>query len=198
MNNQTLEYYNKAARGYSADTFSVDVSGLRERFLKYLAPGARILDFGCGSGRDAKAFLEAGYRAAAADGSPELCRIASENAGIPVKCMRFRELDAAAEYDGIWACASLLHLPKGELPDVFRRMAAALKPGGCLYVSFKYGNFEGERNGRHFTDMTEEDLKELTGSGHFGEWMIEEMWITGDARPGRAAEKWLNAILKMK
>lgn len=196
MNNKTIEFYNKKAEEYNADTFSANVSELRKKFLQYLQPGSSILDFGCGSGRDSKAFQEAGYRTDAIDGSEELCRIASKNAGIPVKCVLFQELNATDQYDGIWACASLLHLPKQELTEVFRRMEKALKKNGCIYVSFKYGNFAGERNGRYFTDLTEDALRKLSGKDE--NLMIEETWITGDARPGRSEEKWLNAILKKK
>lgn len=194
MNNKTIEYYNKKAEEYSTDTFSANVSDLRMKFLKHLEPGDYILDFGCGSGRDTKAFLEAGYCMDAIDGSEELCRIASKNTGISVKCMRFQDLNVREQYNGIWACASLLHLPREELAAVFVKMATALKTGGYLYVSFKYGNFEGERNDRYFLDLTKDSLKQLTD--RCGNLVIEETWITGDVRPERAEEKWLNAILK--
>ena len=107
----------------------------------------RILDLGCGSGRDTKYFLEHGYRVDAIDGSAELCALASEYTGIPVKCQLFQELDASEVYDGIWACSSLLHLSYGELDEVLYRIEKALKPQGILYMSFKHGVFEGERNG---------------------------------------------------
>ena len=194
MNNRTIEYYNKKAEEYSTGTFLADVSNLRTEFLKYLKPGAYILDFGCGSGRDAKAFSEAGYHIDAIDGSEELCRIASGNTGLLVKCMCFQDLNTKEKYDGIWACASLLHLPRRELADVFVKMETALKTGGYLYVSFKYGNFEGECDSRYFLNLTEDSLKHLTE--HCGSLVIEETWITRDVRPGRSEEKWLNAILK--
>ena len=91
----------------------------------------------------------------AIDGSEELCKIASEYTGISVKQMMFHELSGVEKYDGIWACASILHLEKGDLPDVLQKMANALKTGGVIYTSFKYGDFEGERNGRYFTYLTE-------------------------------------------
>lgn len=194
MNNKTIEYYDHNAVKYSNDTFCADVSGLHTEFLKYLKPGSYILDFGCGSGRDAKAFSEAGYHIDAIDGSEELCRIASKNTGISVKCMRFQDLNAREKYDGIWACASLLHLPKQELADVLKKMKIALKAGGHLYVSFKYGDFQGEQNGRYFLNLTEDSLKHI--ADRYGKLMIEETWITRDVRPGRSEEKWLNAILK--
>ena len=172
----------------------MDFSGIQNRFLSHLPEGALILDFGCGSGRDTRYFLGKGFRVEAADGSEELCRLASVYTGIPVKQMLFQELEETEKYDGIWACASILHLRREELPEVFRKMYRALKPGGILYVSFKYGDFEGERNGRYFRDMTEETAEELLES--VPELKIKERWVTGDVRAGRGAEKWLNMILR--
>ena len=173
--------------GLVNEVFSKDI-------LSHLPEGALILDFGCGSGRDMRYFLGKGFRVEAADGSEELCRLASVYTGIPVKQMLFQELEETEKYDGIWACASILHLRREELPEVFRKMYRALKPGGILYVSFKYGDFEGERNGRYFTDMTEETAEELLES--VPELKIKERWVTGDVRAGRGAEKWLNMILR--
>lgn len=130
----------------------------------------------------------------ATDGSEELCRLASEYTGIPVRQMLFEELDAKAQYDGIWACSSILHLSKESLKDVLRKMIAALKENGIIYTSFKYGTFEGERNGRFFTDFTEKTFREFS-VGIEG-MQIEEIWITGDVRPGRGDERWLNLILR--
>ena len=130
----------------------------------------------------------------ATDGSEELCRLASEYTGIPVRQMLFEELDAKAQYDGIWACSSILHLSKESLKDVLKKMIAALKEHGIIYTSFKYGTFEGERNGRFFTDFTEETFREFVAD--VDGIRIEEMWITGDVRPGRGDERWLNLILR--
>ena len=191
--NQTLNYYAENAADFAAGTVNVDFSATQERFLNKLQTGAAILDLGCGSGRDTKAFLERGYRVTASDGSPELCKSASAYTGIPVRQMLFNELDDVKAYDGIWACASILHVPSTELPDIFRRMITALKPGGTIYTSFKYGTFEGERNGRRFTDYTEETFSAFIKQ--FPELTIEDQWISADIRPGRSNEKWLNVIL---
>ncbi len=190
----TLDYYARNAAEFAAGTAGVDISGIQSRFLMRLSPGASILDLGCGSGRDTKAFLKSGFRVTAADGSPELCALASAFTGIPVRKMLFSELTDRDAYDGIWACASLLHVPSADLPDIFRRIITALKPGGVLYVSFKYGTFEGERNGRRFTDFTEETFSAFLA--RFPELTAEECWISSDLRPGRETEKWLNLILK--
>jgi len=108
--------------------------------------------------------------------------------------MLFQDLDAAEEYDGIWACSSILHLDRAELAEVMQKIRAALRPGGILYTSFKYGEFSGERNGRFFTDMTEESFGRLLEDT--GGFEIIRLWITSDVRPGRDSEKWLNVLLR--
>ncbi len=192
MNTDTLKYYETNAENFIKGTISVDLSATQDRFLGHLA-GKRILDFGCGSGRDTKYFLDKGYEVAAIDGSRELCKVASTYTGIEVKHMYFRELEDSEAYDGIWACSSILHLPKGELEEVMEKMARALVPGGIIYTSFKYGSFEGERNGRYFTDFTEEAFSAFIRGVE--ELAIVEHWITGDARPGREDEKGRNYFL---
>ena len=191
--NGTLDYYCLNAADYAKQTLTVDFSDTQDRFLEKLPAGAHILDFGCGAGRDTKYFLEHGYIVTAVDGSPELCEIASKHTGIPVRHMFFQDLNDAEAYDGIWACASVLHLPIDILNDVFSRMSTAVRTNGILYVSFKYGSFEEERNDRWFTDFTEE--KFLTFLQRFPELAIVNMWTSNDVRPGRENEKWLNIIL---
>ncbi len=190
----TLDYYDQNAEAFVSHTVSVSLGDIQNRFLEKLPPHGLILDFGCGSGRDTKYFLSRGFRVEAADGSGELCKIASKYTGITVRRMLFQELNETDKYDGIWACSSILHLEKTELTKVMGKMIRALTKRGIIYTSFKYGTFEGERNGRYFTDMTEET---------FGAWIdaieglkTEELWITSDARPGRGEEKWLNLILR--
>lgn len=192
--NETLEYYNVNAENFAAGTVHVDFRETQERFLKYLSTRGRILDFGCGSGRDAKYFHDRGFEVEAVDGSEELCKRAAEYSGIPVKQMLFSELEASEEYDGIWACASILHLSSSELKCVFRKMINALKSGGILYVSFKYGEYEGVRNDRYFTDFTEGSFEKFIAD--MANIRTMEVWITGDVRPGREDEKWLNLILR--
>ena len=162
--------------------------------MKELPLNAYILDFGCGSGRDTKYFLDKGFLVTATDGSVELCKFASELSGIEVKQMFFEELSEIETYDGIWACSSILHLPYAELKDVMQKMIRAVKCGGIIYTSFKYGTFEGERNGRYFTDMDEAKLNEFLHN--FSDVKLEALWVKGDVRPDRSAEKWLNLILR--
>ena len=191
---KTIEYYNQNADMFAQGTRLVDFTVVQERFAKMLPVGSRILDFGCGSGRDTKYFLEKGYRVEATDGSSELCKSASDFTGIEVKEMLFQDLDASGKYEGIWACSSILHLSKKELLPVIRKMCDALKNNGVIYTSFKYGDFEGERNGRYFTDFTEDTFDKFIKV--IQELTIEEEWITSDVRPGRGEEKWLNLILR--
>lgn len=196
MGSTTLDYYDQNAEGFAAGTLYVKFTAIQDRFLGYLAPGALILDFGCGSGRDSRYFLSRGYKVEACDGSEQMVKIAEKTAGIPVKQMLFDELSEVERYDGIFACASILHVPSAALPDIFRRLKRAVKRDGIIYVSFKYGDFEGERNGRYFTDLTEERLRALLEEADpIAPLSIIDLWITGDARPGRSHENWLNAIL---
>ena len=191
---KTLMYYDDNADIFIHETRNVDFSAVQNLFLSRLKKSAVILDFGCGSGRDTKCFLDKGYSVEAVDGSTEMCKAASEYTGTEVKQMLFQELNAYEKYDGIWACSSILHLKSSELKDVLKKMCCALKSNGVAYVSFKYGSFEGERNGRYFIDMTEATLKKVLEE--VGGFIVEEEWITGDVRQGREDERWLNVILR--
>lgn len=193
---ETLTYYNTHARSFAQSTRDVDFTAIQNKFLDKFPAGAFILDFGCGSGRDTRYFLDRCYRVEAIDGSEELCRLAGEYTGIEVKCMLFQELQDTDRYDAVWACSSILHLTYDDLITVLEKIARALKDRGLLYTSFKYGTEEGERNGRYFTDMTEEKLTGLLEK--VPDFEIEEQWITSDVRPGRGEEKWLNLFLRKK
>lgn len=191
---QTLGYYQRNAAEFVRGTINADMGTNRRKFLMRIPEHGSILDFGCGSGRDAKIFLELGYTVEAVDGCRELCELATEYTGIPVRELDFLELDERERYDGIWACASILHLPYEELKEVFGKMTAALKNGGVIYVSFKYGEFEGERNGRYFTDMTEDGLRRLVDE--IDGVSVEELWVTADVREGRGDERWVNGVVR--
>ena len=122
------------------------------------------------------------------------CKAASEFTQIDVKNKLFQDLSASSLYDGIWACSSILHLSLDELILVMTKIENALKNNGILYTSFKYGEFSGERNGRYFTDMTEGRLDSILQKCPY--FQIIEIWKTGDVRPGRHAEQWLNILLR--
>lgn len=193
MENKTIDYYNENAETFIRGTVSVDFKETQDKFIKALS-GTKVLDFGCGSGRDTKYFIAAGLDVVATDGSEEICKSASKYTGIEVKHMLFQELYEVNQYDGIWACSSILHLKKAELGVVLEKMIQALVSNGIIYTSFKYGDFEGERNGRYFTDFTIDLFKDFIKD--FTSVVIEEYWITKDARPGRDKERWLNLILR--
>jgi len=192
--NNTLGYYDSYADEFYKSTVNIEFTTMQEHFLTKLKNGSNILDFGCGSGRDTKYFFEQGYNVEAIDGSAELCKLASKYTGIKVRNIFFQNLSEVDKYDGIWACSSILHLPVGELDEVMRKMMIALKKNGIMYTSFKYGIFAGERNGRYFTDMTEEKMEKLLHETSV--FHTEEQWISTDVRPGRGEEKWLNIILR--
>lgn len=191
--NETKEYYQNNAQAFFDDTVNADISEQYDRFLKYIPNGGKILDFGCGSGRDAKAFLQKGYCVNAIDGSSELCRLASDYCGIPVKCMDFYDLPDTEKYDGIWACASLLHIPKNEMPIILSKMEKALTHNGIIYASFKLGDFEGNRNGRFFSDVNPVIFEEMI-SDVIGLVKVDE-WFTEDVRPEKKTT-WYNVILR--
>ena len=192
--NETLAYYDQNAAAFAAGTEKVDFAEMQDQFLALLPPGSKILDFGCGSGRDTRYFLDRGYYVDATDGSEEMCRYAEKYTGIPVRKMLFSELNAVDVYDGIWACSSILHVRLPELPDVFGKMVRALRKHGIIYTSFKYGTYAGMRNGRHFTDFTEESFEKFLLD--IPNLQMRQMWVTSDVRPWRADEKWLNLILE--
>ena len=143
---KTLKYYNENAQSFASGTVSVKFTKVQDKFLEKLNPDAYILDFGCGAGRDTKYFLSRGYQVDAVDGSEQLCRIASEYTEIKVRQMLFQELDEKEKYDGIWACASILHLPKKQLREVLENMYAALK-------SVKYLPFRSPSNSPYLKEV---------------------------------------------
>lgn len=193
MTNNTINFYNEHVKDFAQDTIEAKMTEVQERFLKHLSAGSRILDLGCGSGRDSLLFLQRGFRVTALDGSKELCNSAAKLIGQAVICKTFDEINYEEEFDGVWACASLLHVTSEELKSAIGNAIKALKPGGVFYNSFKYGDFEGDRQGRYYTDLTEDTFGKLISN--FNEVKIAELWISGDVRPDREEEKWLNAIL---
>ncbi len=187
-----LNYYESNAERFAAETGGVDMTALYEPFLALLQPGARVLDAGCGSGRDARAFAAMGYRVTAFDASPAMAAVAERLTGSPVRVLRFQDVDYGPEFDGVWACASLLHVRREQVGDCLSRLARSLREGGVLFVSVKYGVADSEREGRPFTNFTPESLRlAVEGDAQFA---VHRLWLTEDARPGRAGELWVNAL----
>ncbi|MFD1385138.1 class I SAM-dependent methyltransferase [Rhodanobacter aciditrophus] len=187
----TNQYYSESAESFTANTLHVDMSEFYQRFLPYIPPNAHILDAGCGSGRDAKRFKSLGFQVDAFDASPELAAIASKLLQLPVVVQTFQQFDGIDLYDGIWCCASLLHVPNLELNDVIKRLHRALKYEGVLYMSFKYGIEERVKEGRFFNDQTEQTIQQYLSG-----FRVLDTWVTGDQRPDRGSEQWLNLIVQ--
>lgn len=186
----SIAYYDQHADDYFSSTVDADVSALHARFLKHVTPGGTILDAGCGSGRDARVFAQAGYQVVAFDGSAAMTRLAAGFTGLPVRHMTFDQMNWRESFDGIWASASLLHVPRPELPATFCKFAAALRPGGAWYLSIKLGEGTRAVEGRTFTDVTKAELASLLRRAGV---TTSDIWLSDDVRPGRA-DRWVNAI----
>ncbi len=188
----TLTYYETHALEFVDRSVGAGMGDLYERFLAAIPEGGSILDAGCGSGRDAKMFKSLGYQVDAFDGSAEVARLASAYCGFEVHHRLFDDVSATGAYDGVWACASLLHVPLAELEAVTRKLWRAVRVGGCMYASFKYGCNEREAGGRHFTDL---DVS--SGSDIFwglGDIYSVESWLSDDTL-GRG-ERWINFLIR--
>ncbi len=195
MKDNNINYYNQNANDFFENTVNIDMSFWRGKFTALVTAGGRILDAGCGSGRDSKAFIKEGFSVVAFDASSEMCKKASQLLGQEVWQMRFDEMSFDEEFDGVWACASLLHANKNELSDVLMKINQALKNNGVFYASFKYGNGVTLRGERNFIDFTEESIKPYLVKTGFE---LIDSGITTDVRPGREDEKWTNVIVKKK
>lgn len=194
---KTLDTYNETAQDFFDSTVGGDMTSLCNHFLECIktslpneaAPS--ILDLGCGSGRDTKYFLTKGCQVTAVDGSAELCRLASEYTGIEVINQTFEELDYEEAFDGVWACASLLHVAKEDMHDMICRIERALKSGGVFYTCFKNGSSEEFRGGRYYSDYSKDAVAELFADTNL---QLQETFLTGDVRDGRDSEQWVNII----
>jgi 2-polyprenyl-3-methyl-5-hydroxy-6-metoxy-1,4-benzoquinol methylase len=149
---ETIGNYNLHAADFGAQTGNVDMEAIYQRFIPHIRTGGRILDAGCGVGRDTLAFADRGYDVVAIDASTEMVRLACERVGAraAVHLMRFQDVQWCNEFDGIWTCASLLHVPTASFGGIARRLTAALRAGGVWYISFKVGVGERVVGGRLF------------------------------------------------
>ena len=194
---QTLDYYERNAEKYSNATAGARLSDRYRLFLCGLPKDARILDAGCGSGRDSAAFLRMGYDVSAFDECPALCRLSTKRTGVSTRQLRFQEFDEIEKYDGIWACASLLHVTKVELPECVSRLIHGLKPGGAMYMSFKHGS--GERiapDGRFYSDLTSGDLQSLLSE--MAGIRTEKLWSAMGTDVYGDPTRWVNAVVRKR
>lgn len=193
--NDTLAWYQENAETFIAGTGKVDMTALYRSFTDLVPAGGSVMDLGCGAGGASLYFTQHGYRVLAVDGCRELCDYTRRRTGCRVRHMRFEELDYTDAFDGVWACASLLHVGKSDLPGILRLIRRALKGNGVLYASFKYGDSERLSSG-HFSDFTEDALRTLLDKA--GGFRVENCWLTNDARPGRTDERWVNVLCRVE
>jgi superfamily II DNA or RNA helicase/SAM-dependent methyltransferase len=190
--NRNAAYYRQNALSFFEATVAVDMSTLYEAFLSKLPAKAHILDAGCGSGRDAKAFAGRGHVVTAFDAAVDLAELASEHCGFEVAARSFTDVTEVDFYDGIWCCASLLHVPAAAMVSTLQGLWRALRASGCLYASFKLGSGERADGGRNFTDADDATLRRwLDALPHVASI---QTWITADQRPDRS-DRWLNALV---
>ncbi len=188
----SADWYDRHTQEYIARTQTVDLSPLYAKFLAHVPPGGRILDAGCGSGRDSLAFRELGYAVVSMDASLAMVEHVIEMLGQEALHLRHQDVIFVEAFDGIWSMASLLHVPHAELPDVLQRYQRALVPGGVLFASFKLGEGEDVRSERLFANQNETSFRavvaRVAGLG------LLETWMEVDRRPGRQDEQWFNVL----
>ena len=194
LRKNTIDYYNNHAHEYTASTQGIDMGEFYERFEKYLSPHAHVLDLGCGSGRDSLHFYQCGYEVTAIDPSSAMCLRTKELVNIPVFQMAAEDMTFEKEFDGIWACASLLHVSALDIVDVLKVVVTALKSEGVLYCSWKYGGAERVEDGRFFSDNTEDTIKKIVRQIDGVE--VIEIWVTDDLRNYKTLPRWLNVIMR--
>lgn len=188
----TARFYEEHAAEYFRRTVDADLSNARDRFLEFVPSHGRILDAGCGSGRDLREFVRLGYRARGIDASRELVKLAADYASAPCEVMRLEDLPYSNRFDGIWACASLLHLPKPVLGRALHRFAKALVPNGVLFVSVQFGQGESlADDGRLFVYYTESEIEDAIRSAGFE---VIDVWTSEDVLAGRESLRWVNVL----
>ena len=194
--NTTVEYFDQNAERCFADAFTITERTNQDHFLSYIQPGGTILDFGCGSGRDSAYFRAQGFEVVPTDGSREMCRLASDYLGIPVRVLEFNELDDEDRYDGIYASASIMHLEYEKLLEVLPKMARALHQDGIVFVSFKYGDTDGYLGKRYYTNMNEDRFAQTLS--YCPQLEVVEQGIFGNEHPGQPDFRWLYAYLRKR
>jgi SAM-dependent methyltransferase len=189
----SIEYYSKNAGEYFDHTVDIDMQECWDSFTGLLPEGGSILDLGCGSGRDSAYFISCGFDLTAMDASQEMCDLASIHIGQDVLQLSFEEIDFNEVFDGIWACASLLHVPGDEIEAILTKVVNSLKINGVLFMSFRYGDFEGERDGRYYKDYRSKALKEMIS--HHTNLEVIEIQKCEDSRPETNYE-WIYALVR--
>ncbi|MBJ7450384.1 MAG: class I SAM-dependent methyltransferase [Parachlamydiales bacterium] len=193
----SISYYNTQAQTFFERTINADISDSYKALTPLLPYGSKILDAGCGSGRDALYFKNKNYHVEAFDGSSEMVRLSTELLQQPTKLLQFHEMNYDQEFDAIWAQASLLHVPYEELSAILDKMHQALKTDGYLYASFKYGYGKRLSEDRTFYDMDEEHMMEFLNP----KFNAIKLWQSDDTRSTvgpSPSKKWLHVIAQKK
>ena len=191
-----IDYYNKYAAKVFEDTVDQNMDAITAPFLELLEEGDTILDMGCGSGRDSLTFYDLGYDVTPLDGSEEMCRLAEVHTGLDVLQMTYEEMAFDGAFDGVWACGACVHIPKDEMPALFRKVARALTEDGIFYLSMRLGDFEGFQGERYFSCYSEKELRSLVeGDGLF---TVLKEWVTRDVRSGHSDIQWINILARKK
>lgn len=191
----SIAYYNDNAQSFYDRTINTDMSHFHAKFLNLLPRNAHILDAGCGVGRDSKFFLSQGHEVTAFDASSEMVKYSTKELGKQTLLLKFQDLNSKQEFDGVWANASLIHVPHQETKDVHTRIYTALKPRGIFYGSYKYGNGHMSVEGREFYNMTEMSILPYLESL----FEVIEISRTADTRSQVASspdKAWLNFIVR--
>lgn len=189
----TIAHYDTNAQRFSERSLGIDMQQDYERFIKHLPAGALILDAGCGAGRDIKYFKSQGFEVDAFDASAELVAIATRVAKQPVRNSTFAKLSDKARFDGIWASASLLHLNETDLTEALQKLWCALKPGGHMFMSFKYGEGEASSEGRYFLYQTEQTLRARIAD--LANAKIVELWQSAPRGMLTQTSQWIQVIV---
>lgn len=192
----SIDYYNQYATQYYEDTVNLELDDIRDEFIEYLPEDSEIMDLGCGSGRDSLYFIERGFDVTAVDGSEELCELASIHIGQDVLNLKYKELNFSDVFDGVWACASFTHSTLEELKEVLGKIGESLKDGGILFLSFKYGDFDGVRNNKYNKYYRTNEIKDILEE--YNELTLLKVSKVNDIRQARSDEKWIHVIAKKK
>ena len=188
----TIDYYNKNAAQYYNQTVEMGMEDIIEEFIKYIPADGAILDLGCGSGRDSVYFMEEGFDVTSIDGSKELCELAKIEIGQEVHNIMFEDLEFENVFDGVWACASLLHVKKSEIHNILQKISRSLVDNGVLYMSLKHGDFEGVRDDRYYADYRTGEIKEILKK--IPEFEILAMYTKRREKTDK--QSWLNIFVR--
>ncbi|MCO7543261.1 class I SAM-dependent methyltransferase [Stutzerimonas nitrititolerans] len=192
----TIQYYDDHANDYESSTADIILTEPWDTFTSHIKPNGKILDVGCGGGRDILHFQKLGFTVEAIEPTPRLASIARKKTNAKILEISIQELTADRQFDGVWACASLLHIPTLEIKEAIQKLSNATKADGYIYISLKEGLGEVRKSdGRLFSSFTQSQVSDIIKDIHALE--IVKTWVTEDAAH-RSGVRWLNILLKKK